>query len=106
MAGRFVGCGRPLWLASTGYRSRTRERCRCLSLLWLGPLSLREAVRSDVLGWRSLALLGWASASPFLQSPAEEVALVAVSGAVVVGAPALRAPQKVFAGPPVQAFRS
>src|SRR5215203_2222246 len=63
MAGRFVGCGRPRWLAPTGYRSRTRERCICLSLLRLGSLSLRLAGCSDVVHWPPQLPAAWASAS-------------------------------------------
>src|SRR5215204_1026574 len=132
MARRSAGCGRLRWLAPSGYLSRTQGRHGCLWLLWLGPLWLREADCSDVLCWRSLALLGRAFASPSLQSLAEEVALVggigavvvgaavqrvlhlvrlqaevaqmAGVGAVVVGAEAQRTPQKVLAGSLVEAL--
>src|SRR5215218_4198236 len=104
-AGRSVGGGRHRWLAPTCFWSQRRECCRCLWLLWLVPLWLLEAVRSDALRWRSLALLGWARTSPFVRRPAA-VALVGGVGAVVVGAAAQRVLQKVFAGQPVEALRT
>src|SRR5215217_1539744 len=85
----------------TGELSRTRERCKYPSSVWLGPLWPLETARSDDLCWRSLALLGWAWPSRYLP-PLAEVSLVVVSGAVVVGVPALR----VFVGSPVEAFRN
>src|SRR5918997_4278007 len=102
MAGRSLGRGLSRWPEPSSHQSRRRGRHRHLFALWRGPLSPREGVRSGVGYWRSLSLLGWARASCFLPPP-EEVAPLAEVGAaaVVVGAPVQRAPQKVFAGPPV-----
>src|SRR5215218_344628 len=98
MAGRFAGCGPPLWLVPSAQRSRRRGHHRCPSLLWLSPLSLLEAVGSDVLLWLCLALFGLAFASPSLRPQAGVVLVGGVGGAAfVVGAAAQRTLQKGFA---------
>src|SRR5919112_6691974 len=74
MAGSFAGCGPPRWLVPSAQRSRRRGHHRCLSLLWLGPLSLLLAGRSDVVHWPPQLPGAWASAS-WTQPPAAFVAL-------------------------------
>src|SRR5918997_1588079 len=95
MAGRSLGRGLSRWPEPSSHQSRRRGRHRHLFALWRGPLSPREGVRSGVGYWRSLSLLGWARASCFLLPPA----------ALPLGAPAQRAPPRLFAGPPLKASR-
>src|SRR5919112_272794 len=78
MAGSFAGCGPPRWLVPSAQRSRRRGHHRCLSLLWLGPLSLLLAGCSDVVHWPPQLPGAWASAS-WTHPPAAFVALAGIA---------------------------